>query len=55
MGETEWGGTASNGVHCQKQRKRGGAFKATAREGEIIFSVWALIKQQCAASGGGSA
>lgn len=55
MGETERGGTASNGVHCQKQRKTGEAFKAMAQENEIIFCMLASIKKQCAASGGGSA
>lgn len=55
MGEMERGGTASNGVYCQKQRKGGGAFKATAQEDEIIFCVLASIKKQCASSGGGDA
>lgn len=57
MGEMERGGTASNGVYCQKQRKVcvGGTFKATAQEDEIIFCVLASIKKQCASSGGGGA
>lgn len=57
MGEMKRGGTASNGVYCQKQRKVcvGGAFKATAQEDEIIFCVLASIKKQCASSGGGDA